>query len=355
MCIRDSSGDVPITGLYATLDKENLYLRLDIEESLRNRELGFYIHNPGFDGPSTAFTRESESLLGFNANKLLAWTGGVTLEVYNASEDGWALLDIGAGWVMMGDEVMEFSLPLRMLGEFSAGDALRMALICEPEGDRFPIGGPAQLVIPDLGETTIVLQVDDPVGDDYGPGTYVYPEDAVFKESVFDANSFAVGYDDENLILTFGFVAPVENPWGSPNGLSLQTLDVYIDIDPNNGTGARQLLPGRNAALVEGYGWEYAIWAEGWDPQVIQVDSETLSPVTYSEASSAMKIYVDHAKNEVVIRVPLHFFGESQPENWAYAAVVLSQEGYPSQGVWRVRDVAPEPAQYLLGLSLIHI
>jgi carbohydrate-binding DOMON domain-containing protein len=62
-----------------------------------------------------------------------------------------------------------------------------------------------------------------------------------------------------------------------------------------------------------------------------------------------MKIIVDSAKNEVIIRVPLTFFGEGQPEDWAYAAVVLSQEGYPSEGVWRVRDVAPTPAQYLLG------
>jgi len=343
------SEDGPITGLHVTLDNENFYLRLDIKESLIEREVGFYIDSPGFDGASTAFAKESDLMLGFNANKLLAWKGGESLEVYHASDDGWDLLDITTGQVMMGDAVFEFSLPLQVLGEFSAGDALRLTMILGLEGDRYPVVGPIQLIMPDFGEIMLVLQVDDPVGDDYGPGTYIYPEDAVFKDLVFDADSFSVGYDDENLVLTFGFVGPVENPWGSPNSLALQTLDVYIDIDPNNGTGVRQLLPGRNAALVEGYGWEYAIWAEGWNPQVIQVDPETQMPVTYSEASSAMKIIVDTAKNEVVIRVPLQFFGESQPENWAYSAVVLSQEGYPSQGVWRVRDVAPDPAQYLLG------
>ncbi|MFW5714188.1 MAG: glucodextranase DOMON-like domain-containing protein, partial [Brevefilum sp.] len=343
------SGDGPVAGMYATLDKENIYLRLDLKERLRDHELGFYFRSPGFEGPSTAFAHESDILLGFNANKFLSWTGGMTVDVYDAQEDGWGLFDLGAGRAMMGDDVMEFSLPLRLLGELSAGDALRMTLILEPEGTRFPDDGPAQIVLPDLGETAIVLEVQDPVGDDYGPGTYVYPEDAVFKESVFDANSFSVGYDQENLVLKFGFVGPVENPWGSPNGLSLQTLDVYIDTDPDSATGARQLLPGRNAALVEGSGWEYVVWAEGWNPQVMQVDPETGSAVAYSEASSALKINVDTAKNEVVIRVPLYFFGEEEPENWAYAAVVLSQEGYPSEGVWRVRDIAPTPAQYLLG------
>ena len=39
---------------------------------------------------------------------------------------------------------------------------------------------------------------------------------------------------------------PVENVWGSPNGLSIQTFDIYIDQD-GAGSGARLMLPGRNA------------------------------------------------------------------------------------------------------------
>jgi hypothetical protein len=342
-------GEGVVSGLFATLDKENLYLRLDHAGSLRDYELGFYFDSPGFDGPSSAFALDSESLLGFNANKLMAWRVGVTVDVYNAGVDGWDLFDLGVGRAMMGDGIIEFSLPLRFLGELTAGDALRLALVVKPGGERNPADGPAQIVIPDLGETTTVLAVQDPIGDDYGPGTYIYPEDAVFKESVFDASSFSVGYDAENLVLTFGFVGPLENPWGSPNSLSLQTMDVYIDIDPGKASGTRQLLPGRNAALVEGSGWEYVVWTEGWTPQVMQVDPASNSPVAFSEASSAMKIIVDAAKNEVIIRVPLNFFGETQPEDWAFAAVVLGQEGYPSEGVWRVRDVAPIAAQYQFG------
>jgi len=250
---------------------------------------------------------------------------------------------------MMGGELMEIFLPIRLLGEFSAGDTLKMTMIVEPDGLQFPVGGPAQVVIPDLGVTNIVLQVEDPIGDDYGPGTYIYPEDAVFKDSVFDVNSFEIGYDDENLVLTFGFVGPIENLWGSPTGLSVQTMDVYIDTDPQSGTGARKLLPGRNAALMDGFGWEYTIWIEGWVPQVVRPDSETLEPKIYSEASSAMKLIVDVAKNAVIARVPLNLLAEGDPANWAYAAVILGQEGYPSQGVWGVRDVAESPEQYKFG------
>jgi carbohydrate-binding DOMON domain-containing protein len=144
-------------------------------------------------------------------------------------------------------------------------------------------------------------------------------------------------------------VGPVDNPWGSPNGLSVQTMDVYIDTDPGEGTGARLLLPGRNAALQEGYGWEAAIWTEGWTPQVVTVDPETLEPKEDSEATGAMTVVVDAARRTVTVRVPLAFLPEGDPTQWGYAAAVLGQEGYPSEGVWRVRNVSLFPAQYIFG------
>ena len=258
-------------------------------------------------------------------------------------------MEDGVGEAALGPDLMEVSIPLSKLGEFSAGDVLKLVLIVDPEGDHIPASGPAQVFIPDLGGTTVILEVQDPVGDDYGPGTYLYPTDTVFKESVFDVEEFSVGYDAENLVFTFKFVGPVENPWGSASGLALQTLDVYIDTDPGEGTGARMLLPGRNAALVEGHGWEYAIWAEGWNPQVIQADPETLEARAYSEATGGMKIMGDIANHAVIIRVPLSFFPDEDPATWGYAAMVLGQEGYPSEGVWRVRDIQALPAQYRFG------
>jgi carbohydrate-binding DOMON domain-containing protein len=134
----------------------------------------------------------------------------------------------------------------------------------------FQQGGPAQVVIPDLGLSTTILQVQDPPNDDWGPGTYTYPTDPVFGEQDFDLQSFSVGYDENDLIFGFTFYGAIPNPWGSPNNLAIQTLDVYIDTDPGEDTGARLLLPGRNAALSDENGWDIAIFAEGWYPEVFQ-------------------------------------------------------------------------------------
>jgi alpha-amylase/alpha-mannosidase (GH57 family) len=338
-----------VSGLYYAIDEENLYLRLDPTAAFSSNLVDFYLSIPGTDLDSTALGYEPDQLLGFNVNTLIQWAGGSTINIYQVVDDTWELVTEEAGLAAMGPNILEASIPLAQLGDLSAGTTLKMALVVKPNGAPLPTQGPIGVVIPDLGQTTAILQVEDPEGDDYGPGTYTYPTDGVFQDSVFDAKKFEVGYDSENLVMTFTFVGPVENPWGSPRDLSVQTMDVYIDKDPQEGTGARLLLPGRNAALMEGFGWEYAVWAEGWTPQVVQPDPATLEPKDYSEASSAMTINVDIAKNAVIIRVPLSFFGEGNPEDWAYTAVVMGQEGYPTEGVWRVRNVAPDAAQWVFG------
>jgi len=36
--------------------------------------------------------------------------------------------------------------------------------------------------------------IEDPEGDDYGPGYYTYPTDPVFKDGDFDLLKFELGY-----------------------------------------------------------------------------------------------------------------------------------------------------------------
>ncbi len=343
------AGALPVTGFYATMDEENLYLRIDSETALSGNQLGFYFSVPGAEGGKTPFALDSDQVLGIFANKLVSWTGSSKVDVYQAVDEDWTVAETGVGEAAAGENSVEIALPLHLLGDLSAGDSLKFVLSVTPEGALFPFGGPAKILIPNLGDIEIILEVQDPVGDDYGPGTYEYPTDPVFLESVFDAKTFTVGSDGLNLIFTFDLVGPIENPWNSPNGLSVQTMDVYIDTDPGAGTGARMLLPGRNAALEEGFGWEYAVWAEGWTPQVVQTDPATLEPKEYTEATGGMTIVVDTARNEVIIRVPLGFLPEGNPADWGYAAAILGQEGYPSEGVWRVRNVSLFAGQYIFG------
>jgi len=344
-----------VEALLIGVDKENLYLRIDLETDFTAsgaERASFYIGSPHLEG-SLPFRRENpQELIGFAASTLIEVNlrGPQPLpSAYRASPAGWspeAGADVSASFQ---GQVLELAFPLNQLGELEVGDDLRLAAVVSAAGrtlQSIPTTGPARLIFPDLGLTIPVLRIEDPQGDDHGPGSYTYPTDSVFEPQVFDLKYFAVGFDEKNIVFTFDFYGPVPNPWGSPNNLALQTLDVYIDTDPGAGTGSRLLLPGRNAALTEGAGWEYAVWAEGWTPQFVAPD-ETGAPKMVG--GTAFKVIVDRAANRVQLRVPRAAFGGGDPMEWAYAAAVLSQDGFPATGVWRVRDVLPRAEQWRIG------
>jgi len=45
----------------------------------------------------------------------------------------------------------------------------------------------------------------------------------------------------------------------------------------------------------------------------------------------------------------LDVLGGGDPATWGYAVTLMSQEGYPSSGVRRIRDVMPSAEQWRLG------
>jgi len=343
-----------VQGLYYVLDEENLYLRLDTNSPLADgQKVGFYLTVPEQDGRYPFAYDEmsqSEVMLGISATTLIEWTSGAsTIDIYDTDGSGWQLAEGQVGAAENAELVLEVSIPLEKLGELKMGDELRLVSLIMPEGEIFPADGPVQIMLLNMGEATTLILIEDPEGDDHGPGSYSYPTDGIFAEQVFDVKSFEIAYDATSLIFTTTLYGAIENGWGSPNGFSVQTVDVYIDKDPGAATGARMLLPGRNAALSQENGWEFAVWMEGWYPQVVIPDTDTLEPKEFSEASSAMKIFIDPGKNAIIVRVPLDFLGEGDPATWAYAAVLLGQEGYPSPGIWRVRDVSQTTEQYRFG------
>lgn len=354
-------------------DSRNLYLHVtrnpDYTPPAGASSVDFYLGTPG-SATTSNFSRGG-SLLGFPANQLLslsfadgalaeaaAYTaeanGKWTAAVAAPAADGQVALPFGeeaSGQIAASGSDIEIAIPLAALGGVDVGSQLSMrAYYQEPvgealvDGDRIPGPGPAVVAVPDLGTTTVILDVADPEGDDYGPGAYTYPTDAVFNAGNFDVTNFQVGYDENNVVFRFAVRGPVDNVWDSPNGLSLQTFDVYIDSD-GAAAGDAALLPGRNLAFAEDYRWDYAITVEGWTPGVYVPGAE--GPQRIAEASEFV-VLTDPGQRRVTIRVPKAILGDN-PEAWCYAAVVMSQEGFPSSGVLRVRDVAPTAEQWRIG------
>ncbi|MEE8441992.1 MAG: glucodextranase DOMON-like domain-containing protein [Spirochaetia bacterium] len=259
--------------------------------------------------------------------------------------------------VAVAGRTVELAASFDLIGTPQPGDAVSVkTTLSDASGEiaLVPASGPVRMIIPDLGDAQAVLAITDPTGDDYGPGTYTYPTDVVFVPGSYDIESFSVAHNERNLVFTFKVGAQIGNPWGSAIGLSVQTFDIYIDVDPGAGTGASELLEGRNARLQAGDGWDLAVWVEGWSQKILVPNAEG-NPVELP--GNPVRAIVDGANGTITILVPKSAIAEAAgiqadslaPESWAYAGMVLSQEGFPSAGVRRVRDVNPTSSQWRLG------
>ncbi|MEZ4770460.1 MAG: glucodextranase DOMON-like domain-containing protein [Caldilineales bacterium] len=349
---------------------DSIFLRMDARRAWEDvgseTRVGFYLAKPG-GGSEQPFSRVSllnetdATLLGFGANALAEVAirdGEATATFYTVDEDG-AYQSVEAVLpAAVSGSTLELALPYALVGKPNAGDKLSVrAVISEGEQREIqsvPGSGPAELIVPDVGLSRPILAIADPEGDDHGPGSYTYPTDSVFGAKTYDLTAFGVSEDDTNMIFRFDFAGPLNNGWGAPNGMGIHTLDVYIDAQDG---GERKLLPGRNASLVDGQGWDVALWAEGWTPGLFTPPGEGQASPQQAGDASSLTFVSDDGQRRITIRVPktalADALGQSvedlTPDAWQYLGVVLGQEGFPASGVWRVRDVNPVAEQWRFG------
>lgn len=341
-------------GFHFGFDSENLFLRVDAAEGFTDAiTLGFYMNLP-VEGPANAYSRfgRDATLLGFGARRLLEVTfeaGKPSARLYAADGSGnWDSIPEAGGPVRtaMEADVLEVGAPLASLApSLGGGDRIHLRLIVSDDQSdtaTLPAAGPALLVTPDLPLPNVVLAVEDPTGDDHGPGSYTYPTDGVFLPGVFDLTRLLVGSDEESVFFRLTLDGPINNHWGSPNGLSAQTLDIYVDVN-GPGSGDRILLPGRNAALTADFAWDFAIWVEGWTPGIFRPSPEGPIPL-----DADLGIVTNPGQRRVTVTVPRSAI-PGDPASWSIALVMLGQEGFPAAGVWRVRDVNPAAEQWRFG------
>lgn len=332
------------------LDKENLSFGIQLLEPLGEGEsIELYLNVPN-DEDRTIYDESGEIRLASPVTRMIRITPeNANAELYVTDGESWHLKETEFGKVAATTNFVEIGLPVAVLETVSNGTNIPLnGLIRRDEVQMITPTQPFAIQYLSFEPLAVIFQMEDPKDDDHGPGSYTYPKDGVFKPGDFDLLSFEVASDGANLVLSFVMDAPITNGWGSPSGFSVQTFDVYIDKDPGAGTGTRLLLPGRNAALGAEDGWDIALWVEGWTSQVLGLDADN-NPVKLTEASSAMKIFVDSGKNAVVVSLPIEFFGDGEASDWGYAVAVLGQEGYPAEGVWRVRDVNQAAESYRFG------
>lgn len=111
--------------------------------------------------------------------------------------------------------------------------------------------------------TSVKLQ--DPTGDDHGPGSYRYPIDSRLPPGSFDLTSLELRQEGEELEVEACFrVRPSPVPGirisrYETASLLPQVIDIYVDTDGVPGSGLTRALPGRRVSLAPSFAWERAL------------------------------------------------------------------------------------------------
>ena len=129
------------------------------------------------------------------------------------------------------------------------------------------------LVLPALAAEGPIFTLEDPRGDDHGDGRLLYPLRYYdLAPGDLDILSLEASEEDGGTRFTARFAArvrPTARRTIDVGGSSLDdvarhnfyttNLDIYVDIDRQEGSGRTQMLPGRKASVDPRYAWERVI------------------------------------------------------------------------------------------------
>lgn len=195
-----------------------------------------------------------------------------------------------------------------------------------------------------------LFEAVDPAGDDNGPGTYVYPTNPVFTPGAFDLLQLQVVEAGENVEFRIKLNQNIGNPWGGPNGFSVQMFQIYVDTDHQEWSGFVDGIPGSNVNFAEDEAWDRAIIVEGgWGDEVEKAAESNM----FEDMRQA--VLISHAArveaDTVIVTVPKSFLGEPQP-GWGYQVLLLGQEGSTTEmdGI-KVRRVLKDVSEWKFGGS----
>jgi alpha-amylase/alpha-mannosidase (GH57 family) len=247
-------------------------------------------------------------------------------------------------------DVVEIAVPFAHLG-LKTGDELRFGVVGYRKGEQaevLPAAGFLALKVPPLGRMVSLCELDDPRGDDHGPGGYTYPTDPVFVPGAFDVVAVEAMVDPEaNVIFKVTIDGQVTGPWGGVTGYCLQAIDIYIDTDGVADSGRRDLFKGRQARTTAGSAWEYFVRASMdsvaiYDASVARLDDVKVT----SYADPATKsIFVKFPRSAVASGAARASSGAGG-ETWNVIVALLSHDGYAEGGV---RPVTAIRGQWVLG------
>jgi carbohydrate-binding DOMON domain-containing protein len=183
----------------------------------------------------------------------------------------------------------------------------------------------------------------DPVGDDKGPGTYVYPTDAVYTPGSFDLIELKVT-DGGNVGFNVTVNDALRDPWGMDVGFAVQMVFVYIDNKPG---GHKAGLAGQNVVFAEDSAWDKVVILSPQPASRVQAEIRTKGGDM--SADIVVPRRTTGAGRTIGGKVKKEELGDGDPATWGYQVVMQSNEGFPDKADLLTRKVNEFEGQHRFG------
>lgn len=200
-----------------------------------------------------------------------------------------------------------------------------------------PGGGTAQVVrsvVNDVVNGTLLYSVDDPTGDDHGPGNYAYPTAGDFHPGAFDLDRFQV-YDTGSTVTFRVQTADLTPTFGSTNGAQL--VDVYVSQPGASPVSSAAAYPQRDYTLATP--WSRLIEVQGFGGNVFR-DATGASAGTVTVGANAVSRYITFSVDKAAL-------GGAPGSGWGFTVTLTGQDGFSSD---QARTWAATPQPYNFGV-----
>lgn len=192
---------------------------------------------------------------------------------------------------------------------------------------------------PERNAAAVYFEAKDPEGDDYGPGTYVYPRNKAFEpyEGLFDILHFKVSGKGKEVYFDTK-IKTVTNPWVAPEGFIHPVIHIYIATGRAGYT--KPLGKGPSVEFSPRYPWEYALLGMGWEGSAFYFrDSEG----KLKKSNIPARLLSDGSTIRLIVPKDLM---RTPEKNWAYYLLVGSYDGF---GPGFFREIKKDPGEWVFG------
>jgi len=112
-------------------------------------------------------------------------------------------------------------------------------------------------------EEGFIFSIEDPLRDDFGPGTYYYPGNETFEPyyGLFDIIKFELVALKDYYLFKLYFDS-LNDPWASKYGFSLPLIEIYIDNAKGGSTEVFR--EGANVSFDPRHPWDKLLKLTGW-------------------------------------------------------------------------------------------